>query len=626
MTAVLDLPEVLRIYLVRPSRYDDDGHVVRHYKGVIPSNTLSTLHGLSLHLNETRALGAAWIESVPVDEAVEKVPFGRIFRQARRAGTRVVVALCGVQTNQIVRATELARRFRDRGITVLIGGFHVSGVNALVPGTSPEIATLMDMGVHVVRGEVDALWGDILRQLLEGSLPLWVDHLHAQPDLAVQPLPVADPHTMARFAVSDQCTIDASRGCPFNCSFCTIINVQGRNMRARRPEAILANMRRQYARGIHQYFFTDDNFARHPQWEAIFDGMAAMRAEGMDVSCMMQVDTQAVRIPRFVEKAARAGCDHVFIGLESINPANLAAAGKRHNRVEDFAVMAKTWRDHGVVTQVGYILGFSNDTPQSIADDVRRLRDEVGVDIATFFILMPLPGSADHARAVRDGVAIDPDFNKFESTHALVDHPNMSRAQLEQAYRDAWREFYSVEHMKRALGRADPKVYWPLFQMFLWYRNSTGQGEHPMLGGFLRKRDRTDRRAGFAVQGRIAHGLRMLKYHGQVLRLWWKMLPEMQEVWLATRRPDPNEGRLGAIARGLLSFRPAEVVKNIAARANRMRVTRQDLSGYWASLKRFSWRRANPLAAPWKVLREWALLSHFVIQLLAMSRGAGARR
>lgn len=619
-------PQVLRIYLIRPSRYDDDGYVVRHRKGVIPSNTLSTLHGLSLHLNETGRLGRTRVESVPVDEAVEKVPFGRIFARARRADSRVVVALCGVQTNQIVRATDLARRFRARGISVLIGGFHVSGVNALVPGTSPEITTLMDMGVHVVRGEVDALWGDILRQLLVGCLPLWVDHLHAQPDLALQPLPVADPHTMARFAVSDQCTMDASRGCPFNCSFCTIINVQGRAMRARRPHAILANMRRQYARGIHQYFFTDDNFARHPQWEAIFDGMAEMRAEGMNVTCMMQVDTQAVRIPRFVEKAARAGCGHVFIGLESINPANLAAAGKRHNRVEDFAAMAETWRGHGVLTQVGYILGFPGDTPQSIADDVRRLRDEVGVDIATFFILMPLPGSADHAKAVRDGVAIDPDFNKFESTHALTDHPNMSRAQLEHAYADAWREFYSVEHMKRALGRADPRVYWSLFQMFLWYRNSTGQGEHPMLGGFLRQRDRKDRREGFAVQGRLAHTWRMWKYQARVLRLWWKMLPEMQEVWLATRRPDPNEGRMGAIVRGLLSFRPAEVVKNVAARANRMRVTRQDLSAYWASLKRLAWRRANPLAAPGKALREWALLSHFLMQLLAMSRGQGARR
>jgi len=614
-------PRTLRIYLIRPSRYDDDGYLVRHWKGVIPSNTLATLHGLNRHLADTAALGDIAIESVTVDEAVERVPFKGIFRQARRKSTRVIVALCGVQTNQFVRALDLARRIRARGVDVIVGGFHVSGVNALVPGTAHEITEMLATGAHVVRGEVDECWGDVLRQLLEGTLPPWVDHLHAQPDLSVQPLPVADTHYMKRFAVRDQCTIDASRGCPFNCSFCTIINVQGRRMRARTPSAILHSMRTQYARGIRNYFFTDDNFARHPQWETIFDGMAGLRAQGLSISCMMQVDTQAVRIPGFVEKAAKAGCEHVFIGLESINPTNLAAAGKRHNRAEDFRDMAQTWRCHGVITQVGYILGFPNDTKASMRDDVRRLRDEIGVDIATFFILMPLPGSADHARAVGEGTDLDPDLNKYESTHALVDHPNMRRDQLERAYRDAWVEFYTVEHMKRALTGLTGAKYWSLFQMFLWYINSSGQGEHPMLGGFWRKRDRTDRRAGFKIQGRIAHGLRMLGHTGRLLRLWWKMLPQMQEVWLATRPVAEHEGRLTTIVNGALRFRPRQVVHGLVTRMNRMVDTRKDLSAYWRSLTRLAWHRANPLAAPWKALREWALLVHFLAQLRASGNG-----
>lgn len=599
----------LTVYLIRPSRYDDDGYLVRHVKGVIPSNTLATLHGLNLSLS----IEHTGIESVPIDEAVQPVPFSRIFRRARHS--RVVVALCGVQTNQFVRALELARRFRARGIDVLVGGFHVSGVNALVPGTAPEITEMLATGAHVVRGEVDACWGDILTQLLAGTLPQWVDHLHAQPDLAAMPLPVADAHYMKRFAVSHQCTIDASRGCPFNCSFCTIINVQGRRMRARNADTILASIRNQYERGIRSHFFTDDNFARHPQWEAILDGMAELRAEGLDISCMMQIDTQAARIPRFVEKAAAAGCDHVFIGLESINPANLAAAGKRHNRVEDFREMIQTWRRHGVITQVGYILGFPADTPASIAQDVRRLRDEIGVDIATFFILMPLPGSADHARAIRQRAALDPDLNKYESTHALSDHPNMTRAELEQAYHNAWEEFYTVKHMKRSLAGRTGATYWSLFQMFLWYINSSGQREHPMLGGFWRKRPRTDRRAGLPVQGRLAHSLRMLGFAARQLRLWWRMLPMMQEVWLATRPIAPEEGRLATIVKGALSLRPRVAMRGLAERMNRMRFTRQDLSAYWRNLFRLGWHRANPLVAPGQALREWALLVQLLTQL-----------
>lgn len=611
----------LKIFLIRPSRYDDDGYLVRHWKGVIPSNTLATLHGLNQHMADTRALGDIAIESIPVDEAVQAVPFRRIFRDAKRNGMRVVVALCGVQTNQYVRALALARRFRDRGVEVLVGGFHVSGVNALVPGIAPEIAEMLQTGAHIVRGEVDACWSEIFRQLLDGTLPPWVDHLHAQPDLKVQPLPVADARYMKHFAVSDQCTIDASRGCPFNCSFCTIINVQGRRMRARTPAHILRSMRSQYAQGIRNYFFTDDNFARHPQWQQIFDGMSELREEGMELSFMMQVDTQAVRIPGFVEKAVKAGCGHVFIGLESINPANLAAAGKSHNRAQDFRQMAETWKSHGVTTQVGYILGFPGDTPGGIADDVRRLRDEIGVDIATFFILMPLPGSADHARAVQQGANLDPDLNKYESTHALVDHPHMSRPELERVYRDAWTQFYTVAHMKRALQGLKGSAYWSLFRMFLWYINSTGQREHPMLGGFWRKRDRKDRRAGFKVNGRVAHAWRMLGYTTQVLRLWIRMLPQFQEVWLATRPVSEHEARIGTIIKGVFSLRPRLAMQGLAARMNRMLSTRQELSVYWKSLRRFAWRRANPLAAPWKLMREWALLVHFLGQL----RAAGAK-
>ncbi|MCA8946657.1 MAG: radical SAM protein, partial [Planctomycetes bacterium] len=136
---------------------------------------------------------------------------------------------------------------RKLGLDVLIGGFHVSGVNALLPGRSPEVQQLVDIGVHVVRGEVDARWGEILTRLLNGTLPTWFDLLTEQPDLSRLPLPVTDGHYMHRFAVSDLGTIDASRGCPFNCSFCTIVNVQGRKMRARTPQAILKGMREQYS-------------------------------------------------------------------------------------------------------------------------------------------------------------------------------------------------------------------------------------------------------------------------------------------------------------------------------------------------------------------------------------------
>src|SRR5262249_54806173 len=152
------------------------------------------------------------------------------------------------------------------------------------------------------------------------------------------------------------------------------------------------------------------NFARNPAWEAIFDGLIALREkEGLAIDFMMQVDTASSRIPRFVEKASRAGCVQVFIGMESLREDNLQAAGKRQNRVGQYKESIARWHESGIACHVGFIIGFPYDTYDRVMEDVRTLRDELLVDQASFFMLMPLPGSKDHQVAVQKGVPMDPD-------------------------------------------------------------------------------------------------------------------------------------------------------------------------------------------------------------------------
>jgi radical SAM superfamily enzyme YgiQ (UPF0313 family) len=459
-TASVPRADRLALYLIKPTRYDDDGYPVRFLRGSIPSNTLSALDSLTRDAARHGPLKGDRVTTVLVDEAVHRLPLRRLRLDAARRDTRVLVALCGVQSNQFPRAQDLARRFRRMGLEVVIGGFHVSGANALVGGTAPELQAMLDLGVHLFRGEADDCWGDLLRQVLDGTLPHVVDRLAARPDLRDKPVPVVNRAYLRRFTLSGLGTIDAGRGCPFDCSFCTIVNVQGRTMRYRAPRIILDTIRRQCAHGIRNYFFTDDNFARHPAWREILDGLADLRRKGKDITIVIQVDAQATRIPGFVEKAGAAGCLQVFIGLESINPVNLRAAGKRQNKVSEFRGMIEAWHARGIITHCGYILGFPEDTPASIAEDVRRLRDEIGTDLASFFILTPLPGSRDHARAVAQGAGLDADLNRYDSTHPVAGHPRMTRDELQQAYQQAWKDFPSAAHMKRCLARYEGQAYW----------------------------------------------------------------------------------------------------------------------------------------------------------------------
>ena len=138
-------------------------------------------------------------------------------------------------------------------------------------------------------------------------------------------------------------SFDAGRGCPYQCSFCTIINVQGRKSRFRSADDVEHLVRLNWAQGIHKFFITDDNFARNKEWESIFDRLIELREKAsIPLGLMIQVDTLCHKIPNFVEKAKRAGVTRVFIGLENINPDNLAAP--RNARTKLPSTVRCCWR------------------------------------------------------------------------------------------------------------------------------------------------------------------------------------------------------------------------------------------------------------------------------------------
>src|SRR4029078_7121687 len=212
------------------------------------------------------------------------------------------------------------------------------------------------------------------------------------PGLATIAPPPFLPYDFVQRTVGNVTSFDAGRGCPFQCSFCTIINVQGRKSRYRTPDSVEHILRMNWAQGVNRFFITDDNFARNKDWEAIYDRIIKLREEdGMVVRFIIQVDTLCHRIPNFIEKSRRAGVTRVFIGLENINPANLIAAKKRQNKITEYRKMLLAWKRVGIMTFPGYILGFPHDTPDSIRRDLEIIKKELLLDALEFFVLTPLP-------------------------------------------------------------------------------------------------------------------------------------------------------------------------------------------------------------------------------------------
>lgn len=493
-----------RLILVKPSHYDDEGYVIQWLRSPIPANSLACLYGLAQDCHERDVLGPDYrLEVDAIDETNTRIRTKRLIAEIRRAGHGMVM-LVGVQSNQFPRALDIARPLREAGITVGIGGFHVSGTLAMLPTIEENVQEALDMGCFLYAGEAEEGRLDlILREAIAGELKPIYNFMHDLPGIDHVPTPHL-PASVIKRTYGANTSFDAGRGCPFQCSFCTIINVQGRKSRRRSPADVERIVRANAAQGILHFFITDDNFARNKDWELIFDCLIRMREEeGFNIKLIIQVDTLCHRLPNFIQKAARAGVKRVFIGLENISPDNLIAAKKKQNKITEYRRMLLDWKEVGVLTYCGYILGFPNDTPERIQRDIKVIQRELPVDLLEFFFLTPLPGSEDHKRLREKGVWMDPDLNKYDLNHACTGHATMSREEWEKAYRMAWDTYYTDEHVERVLRRAAAtkcSVGKTLFVLNWFIGSIRIERIHPLEAGFVRIKYRTDRRPGFAIE------------------------------------------------------------------------------------------------------------------------------
>jgi Radical SAM superfamily len=517
------------LVLIKPSHYDDDGYVIQWLRSAIPSNTLAALYGLAIDCAERRVLGDdVDIAITAYDETNTRIRPERIARLIARAEGGMV-GLVGVQSNQYPRAMDIARRLRSLGVQVCIGGFHVSGTLAMLPEMPPELREAQALGISLFAGEAEGRLDQVLRDAWNGALKPLYNHMDDLPSLEGTPVPILPVQRIQR-TTGHLTSFDAGRGCPFQCSFCTIINVQGRKSRRRSADDIEQIIRRNVAQGVNRFFITDDNFARNKDWEAIFDRIIALR-EGarMDIKFVIQVDTLCHRIPRFIEKAGRAGVARVFIGLESINPESLLAAKKRQNRITEYRKMLLDWKSVGTTTYAGYILGFPSDTPESLLRDIAIIKRELPLDLLEFFCLTPLPGSEDHLNLFKKGVAMDPDLNKYDLEHVLTAHPKMSKAEWEALYRRAWSAFYSDDHIETLLRRATAtgiSAGKTLFLLMWFYGSVFAEKVHPLQGGYFRLKSRRDRRPPLPLENPLVFYPRylgeLLVKHAHMARVIWK--------------------------------------------------------------------------------------------------------
>ena len=553
-----------QLVLLKPSHYHDDGYVIRWWRALIPSNSLASVYGLALDCAQRQVLGSdVEIDIDLIDETNTRVNIPRLIKRFRKHDNFGLLALVGVQSNQYPRALDIARPFRAAGVPMAIGGFHVSGCLAMLDGKAIDLDRLRELGISIFAGEAEERLEEVLADAAHGRLKPLYNFMQDLPSIGGTPIPFL-PHQFVKRTAGTNTSFDAGRGCPFQCSFCSIIDVQGRKSRFRSTDDIEKIVRENWAQGIRKFFITDDNFARNKQWEAIYDRLAKLReVDNIPHGLMIQVDTACHKIPNFVTKSKRAGVTRVFIGLENVNPDNLVVAKKKQNKITEYRKMQLAWKAEGIFTYAGYILGFPGDTPDSIRRDVSIIQRELPLDMLEFNILTPLPGSEDHQVLWRKGVDMDADLNKYDLEHAVTDHPKMTRQELDAIYQEAWSLYYTPAHIETLLRRAVVTNLPMLSFMKVLVQFTTMmqlEKVHPLQSGLLRMKHPSERRPGLPREALIPFYAR---YLSTLIGNNFKFFATIWWTYRLMRRIERDPDRLKYMDQALTPVREDEEEKTL---------------------------------------------------------------
>lgn len=484
----------LRVILIKPSKYARDGVVERFRWGFMPNSTLAHLKSLTpSHIN-----GSA-CETIAVDEYVQTdLAYLDLLQESK--DTRTLLALVGVQSHQFQRALDLAAFARTRGVEgCVIGGPH--------PMTC-DTSELQNRGISFALAEAELIWNSILRDALEGELrPVYGEGHRWEETLdppVLTPLPARD---LRRYVVQ-MLGIYPARGCPFTCNFCSVIHIAGRRIRSQPVETTMASLRAAKAGGVKFIMFTSDNFNKYPEAPELLN---AMIDENLRMPFFVQCDAQVYRQQEFIELLGKAGCFQVFVGVESFSREALRNAHKTQNLPEHYSEIISLCHANGMITHFSNILGFPEDTKEAVSDHLGQLQ-KLQPDIASFYILTPIPGTEQYHDFLEKGWITESNLDRYDATQVTWRHPRLSDSDLRGLLLNCYRKYYGATDVVSRLAdllrrRFDYRLGGELLCMGAYpimSRVAIRRGDHPMAGGTMRVR--RDSAADYAQIRRSTYG------------------------------------------------------------------------------------------------------------------------
>jgi hypothetical protein len=322
------------------------------------------------------------IEITAIDETNTRIRTKELVDQLARHDRFGMIGLVGVQSNQFSRSLDIARPLRAAGIPVVISGSPVTGRLAIPPEIQNDLRQALDMGCSLFAGDAEnGRLDTVILDAAKGSLQPVYDDVPALPALESVPSPFLPQEVLKRM-IDHYAGFDPSRGCPFQCTFCTLVDTRGRKSRRHSVDDVEQSIRAHHRSSIPWFFITADNFAQSQDWDAIFDRIILLRErDRIELMLAIEVGPRCHEIPNFVAKAARAGVRKAFIGPKNVNPPSQLAAEKGETKTGDSRCIILAWKKAGVTVYPGCILDFPNKTGRS----ARKGGNEPMADAPEFF-------------------------------------------------------------------------------------------------------------------------------------------------------------------------------------------------------------------------------------------------
>ncbi len=325
------------------------------------------------------------------------------------------------------RGYDIADEFRSRGKKVVFGGFHAT----LFP---EEVAGHADA---VVCGEAELVWKNVLDDAARGDLaPLYkADRLC---DMQDQPVPRFDLINQKKY-VNDLIPIESTRGCPFDCDYCSVSQFYGAKYRHRPVEQVVRDLKACGSRFIN---FVDDNIAGKISYSVeLFEAITPLKIFWTSQMSMRIADDEKV-----LAAAWRSGLRYAILGIESLDEANLADVGKKKvNRVEEYVEKTKLFKKYGITVCSNLMFGFDHDTEETFERAYRFVTDNRF--LPNPYIITPYPGTRLFDRWEKDGRILHRDFWKYTSYRTVFRPRNFSPERLDELFLNLYQRLFSLPNI-----------------------------------------------------------------------------------------------------------------------------------------------------------------------------------